>query len=85
MSIRRIYVCDRCGAESPALDTNIINRNIPRCWGKVTTFINVRDVKYPFARIKVFHLCGGCSKLHEEWLKPTHPPGMVIFTDHVGG
>ncbi len=74
MSIRRVYVCDRCGAEAPALDQGIINHNAPRGWSKVTSFPSF-GVRRTLPRAGVYHLCNGCSILHLEWLKPMGFPG----------
>jgi hypothetical protein len=66
MSIRRIYVCDRCGAEAPALDRGIINQNVPREWTRVGIGFSGPAVN----RTYTYHLCPGCSGIHTEWLKP---------------
>ena len=70
MSIRRVYVCDRCGAEAPALDREITDLNIPTGWSKVSCFPGVRMLGRVNPRSRLYHLCPGCTSQHRGWLTP---------------
>lgn len=87
MSIRRIYTCDRCGAEGPALDIDqhqrvpLVNHNVPKEWTRVGIGFSGPAVH----RTYTYHLCPGCSSIHTEWLKPTKRAGHWYLTNYVGG
>lgn len=76
MSIRRIFVCDRCKIEALMPEERFpINYLVPLGWSKITSFLNRPGLNRPFNRTTVRHLCEGCSTLHQEWLRPEHKPG----------
>ena len=82
MSIRKIYVCDRCGQEGHPLGQRALNFTLPQGWTKVTTFSSERVVHHVSSGFIVHHLCYGCTNLHNTWLKPTNPSGYNFEWHH---